>query len=67
MKVIAELCVVPIGVGVHLAPSIAAIEACHQALHAMGCTRIFTPVAINTRSDKDQTLEGKLASVEVLL
>jgi len=39
MKVIVDLCVVPIGVGVHLAPYIAAIEACHQAVHAMGCPR----------------------------
>ena len=66
VKVIAELCVVPIGVGVYLAPDIAACEACHQAVHAMGCPRIFTTVAINTRSDKDQTLEDKVASVEVL-
>jgi uncharacterized protein (TIGR00106 family) len=68
MKVIVDLCVVPIGVGVHLAPYAAcekvlteaglkiqlhpngtaiagewqpvfqAIEACHQAVHAIGCT-----------------------------
>ena len=33
----------------------------------MGCPRTFTTVAINTCSDKDQTLEDKVASVEVLL
>ena len=71
VKVIVDLCVVPIGVGVHLAPFIAAcekvltaaglkiqlhpngtaiegewepvfaaIEACHQAVHAMDCPRV---------------------------
>jgi len=95
VKVIVDLCVVPIGVGVHLAPHIAAcekvlteaglkiqlhpngtaiegewepvfaaIEACHQAVHAMGCPRIYTTVKINTRTDKDQTLEDKVASVQ---
>ena len=98
MKVIVDLCVVPIGVGVHLAPYIAAarrcsqkpasrssciptaraiegeweplfaaIEACHQAVHAMGCPRIYTTVKINTRTDKEQTLEDKVASVRALL
>ena len=98
MKVIVDLCVVPIGVGVHLAPYIAAcekvlteaglkiqlhpngtaiegewqpvfqaIEACHQAVHAMGCPRVYTTVKINTRTDKEQTLEDKVASVQALL
>ena len=98
MKVIVDLCVVPIGVGVHLAPYIAtcekvlteaglkiqlhpngtaiegewqpvfqAIEACHQAVHAMGCPRLYTTVKINTRTDKEQTLEDKVASVQALL
>jgi uncharacterized protein (TIGR00106 family) len=87
VKVIVELCVVPIGVGVHLAPTIAAcekvltgaglkiqlhpngtaIEACHQAVHAMGCPRVYTTVKINTRTDKEQSLEEKVASVQALL
>ena len=98
MKVIVDLCVVPIGVGVQLAPYIAAcekvlaaaglkfqlhpigtaiegewqpvfaaIEACHRAVHAMGCPRIATTVKINTRTDREQTLEEKVASVEALL
>jgi uncharacterized protein (TIGR00106 family) len=98
VKVIVDLCVVPIGVGVNLAPYIAAcekvlieaglkiqlhpngtaiegewgpvfaaIEACHQAVHAMGCPRVYTTVKINTRTDKDQTLEDKVASVQALL
>jgi uncharacterized protein (TIGR00106 family) len=98
MKVIVDLCVVPIGVGVSLAPYIAAcervlheaglkiqlhpngtaiegewaevfeaIEACHRAVHAMGCPRITTVVKVNTRTDRDQSLEDKLTSVEALL
>ena len=98
MKVIVDLCLVPIGVGVHLAPYVAtcervlvaagikiqlhpngtaiegewgpvfaAIEACHQAVHAMGCPRVYTSVSINTRTDRDQTLEDKVASVQALL
>ncbi len=45
----------------------AAIESCHQALHAMGCPRLYTSVKINTRTAKDQTLEDKVASVQALL
>jgi uncharacterized protein (TIGR00106 family) len=98
MKVIVDLCVVPIGVGVNLAPYIAAcervlleaglkvklhpngtaiegewapvfqaIQACHTAVHGMGCPRIYTTVTVNTRTDRDQTLEDKVASVEGLL
>jgi len=98
LKVIVNLCMVSIGVGVHLAPYIAAcekvlseaglkiqlhpngtaiegewelvfaaIEACHQAVHAMGCPRTYTTVKVNTRTDKDQTLDDKVASVRALL
>ena len=48
-------------------PVFAAIESCHQAVHAMGCPRIYTTVKINTRTDKDQSLEDKVASVQALL
>jgi uncharacterized protein (TIGR00106 family) len=98
MKVIVDLCVVPLGVGVHLAPYVAAcekvlteaglkiqlhpngtaiegdwgpvfaaIEACHQAVHAMGCARVYSSVRINSRTDKDQSLEDKVVSVQALL
>ena len=33
----------------------------------MGCPRVYTTVKINTRIDRDQTLENKVASVEALL
>jgi uncharacterized protein (TIGR00106 family) len=98
VKLIVDLCVVPIGAGVHLAPDIAAgekvlseaglkiqrhptgtaiegewepvfaaIEACHQAVHAMGCPSFYTDVNVWTRTDKDQSLEGKVASMQALL
>ncbi|CAK6699037.1 MTH1187 family thiamine-binding protein [Synechococcus sp. CBW1107] len=49
------------------APVFTAIEACHAALYAMNAPRIFTTVKVNTRTDRDQTLEDKVASVEALL
>ena len=50
-----------------LQPVFQAIEACHQAVHAMGCPRVYTTVKINTHTDKEQTLEDKVASVRALL
>ena len=98
MKVIVDLCVLPLGVSGSLAPYVAAcekvllqaglevqlhangtavvgewepvfeaIEACHATVHAMGCARIHTVVTINSRTDRDQTLQQKVASVEKLL
>ena len=45
----------------------AGIEACHQAVHAMGCPRVYTNLKVSTRTDKEQTLEDKVASVQALL
>ena len=98
MKVIVDLCVIPLGVQGSLAPYVAAcervlrragleielhangtaivgewmavaaaIEACHEAVHAMGCARIHTVLKLNSRNDRDQTLAEKVASVEALL
>jgi len=44
-----------------------AIEACHQAVHAMGAARIHTVLTINSRTDRDQSPADKVASVEALL
>jgi uncharacterized protein (TIGR00106 family) len=44
-----------------------AIRNCHEQLHAMGCARLFSSLHVNTRIDRDQTLEQKVASVEALL
>lgn len=99
MKVIAELCVIPLGVSTSLAPYVAAcervlraagldevelhangtsvvgewkavaeaIEACHQAVHALGCGRIHSVVTINSRTDRQQSLAEKVQAVERLL
>ena len=73
MEVIVDLCVVPIGVGVHLTPSIAACEQVQTEAglkiqrHPIGCNRVYTTVTINTRNDKNQSLEDKVASVQTLL
>jgi uncharacterized protein YqgV (UPF0045/DUF77 family) len=55
------------GLKIQLHPNGTAIEAGHQAGHAMGCPRVYTTVKINTRTDKEQTLEDKEASVQALL
>lgn len=41
-----------------------AIEACHQAIHAMGAPRITSTIKLGTRTDKIQTMEDKVTSVE---
>jgi uncharacterized protein YqgV (UPF0045/DUF77 family) len=48
-------------------PNGTATEAFHRAVHAMACPRVYTTVKINTRTDRDQTLEEKVASVQALL
>ncbi|MFO7629773.1 MAG: thiamine-binding protein [Prochlorococcaceae cyanobacterium] len=55
------------GLKIQLHPNGTAIEACHQAVHAMGCPRIYTTVKFNTRINRDQMLEDKVASLEALL
>ena len=95
MKLIADLCVVPIGVGVSLGSYIAecekillkaglktklhgygtniegewdqvmqAIKDCHQKMHDMGAPRISSTLRFGTRTDREQTLEDKIRSVE---
>jgi uncharacterized protein (TIGR00106 family) len=95
MKVIVDLSVVPIGVGVSLSKYVAAcervireaglearlhaygtniegewddvfraIKRCHEAIHEMGAPRITTTIKLGTRTDRDQTMDGKVRSVE---
>jgi len=95
MKVIVDLCVVPIGVGVSLSPYVAAcehilteagldtqlhangtniegeweevfeaIKSCHEELHRMGAPRITTTIKLGTRTDKKQTMNDKVKSVQ---
>lgn len=95
MKVIADLSIVPLGVGVSLSKYIvacekifkdaglntqlhaygtniegewddvfAAIKRCHEVLHQMGVPRITATLKFGTRTDRDQTIEDKVKSVE---
>jgi uncharacterized protein (TIGR00106 family) len=95
MKVIADLCVVPLGVGVSVSEYVAAcekvlkeaglntklhaygtniegewdevfaaIKRCHEVVHQMGAPRITTILKFGTRTDRVQTMEDKVKSVE---
>ena len=95
MNVIADLCVVPIGVGVSVSKYVAAcedvlkeaglktkmhaygtniegdwdtvfaaIKRCHQVVHEIGAPRITTTLKFGTRTDRAQTMDDKVASVE---
>jgi uncharacterized protein (TIGR00106 family) len=44
-----------------------AIRECHQALHAMGVARIHTDIKLGTRTDRDQRMADKVASVKARL
>ncbi|MBI2822003.1 MAG: MTH1187 family thiamine-binding protein [Acidobacteria bacterium] len=94
MRVIMDLCVVPLGAGLSLSPFVAvcekilqeaglkpqlhangtniegewdtvmaAVQRCHEALHAMGVPRISTTIKLGTRTDREQTMEEKVTSV----
>ncbi len=98
MKVILDLCIVPIGVGVSLSHYVAACEKvlteaglktvlhangtniegewdkvfaalkrCHEVVHGMGAPRISTFIHLGTRTDRSQTMEDKIKSVETKL
>ena len=41
----------------------AAVKRCHERLHSMGAPRLFTSLKVGTRTDRDQTLDDKVASV----
>jgi len=95
VKVIADLCVVPMGIGVSVSREVAvcerilaeaglktrlhaygtniegewdavfgAIKRCHEAIHAMGVPRISTSLRLGTRTDREQTMDDKVRSVE---
>ncbi len=95
MKAIADVCVVPIGVGVSVSRYIVACERvfaeagldpqlhaygtnvegdwdvvfeavkrCHEEIHSMGAPRISTTIRVGTRTDRDQTMEDKIESVQ---
>ncbi|MBE0658915.1 MAG: MTH1187 family thiamine-binding protein [Bryobacteraceae bacterium] len=95
MKAIADVCVIPIGIGVSVSKEVtacerifaeaglksrlhaygtniegdwddvmAAIKRCHETLHAMGVARISTNIRIGTRTDRAQSMDDKIRSVE---
>jgi len=42
----------------------AAVKRCHEEVHAMGAPRISTTLKIGTRTDRAQSIEDKVRSVE---
>ena len=95
MKVIADLGIVPLGVGLSLSGYIAqcekvlkeaglktqvhangtniegewdavfaAVKRCHEVVHALGAPRISTTMRFGTRTDRKQTMNDKIRSVE---
>ncbi|MEC9257213.1 MAG: thiamine-binding protein [Candidatus Poribacteria bacterium] len=40
------------------------MRSCHQVLHQTGVSRISTTLKFGTRTDRDQTMEDKVESVE---
>ncbi|HIF93908.1 MAG: MTH1187 family thiamine-binding protein [Myxococcales bacterium] len=45
----------------------AAIKRCHGAVHEMGAPRISTTIKVGTRTDRRQSMEDKVRSVEAKL
>ncbi len=45
----------------------AAIKRCHEVVHEMGAPRISAFVHLGTRTDRTQTMEDKIKSVEAKL
>ena len=95
MKLIADISIIPLGVGLSLSSYVAACErvfrdagleprlhangtnvegewdtvtaalkTCHEKLHSMGVPRIATNVRLGTRSDREPSMDAKLASVK---
>jgi uncharacterized protein (TIGR00106 family) len=95
MKVIVDLCIVPLGVGISLSTYVAtcervlkaagleirlhangtniegewdevftAIKRCHEAVHEMGAPRITATIKLGTRTDRSQSMDDKVRSVE---
>lgn len=42
----------------------AAIRRCHEVVHGMGAPRITTTIKLGTRTDRVQTMEDKVRSVQ---
>jgi uncharacterized protein (TIGR00106 family) len=95
MHVIADFCLIPLGVGISVSPYVAACERilkdaglkthlhaygtniegewgavfaalqrCHEVVHQMGAPRVTSTLRFGTRTDRMQTMEDKVRSVE---
>lgn len=95
MRVIVDVCLVPIGVGLSLSPYVAAcqqvfeeaglehrlhaygtnvegewdevfaaVRRCHERVHGLGAPRITTTIKLGTRTDRRQSMDDKVRSVE---
>lgn len=95
MKLIADFCIIPLGVELSLSRYIAecqriltdaglkhelhaygtniegewdtvmeAIKRCHNRVHEMGAPRITTTLKLGTRTDREDSLTGKVQSVQ---
>jgi uncharacterized protein (TIGR00106 family) len=42
----------------------AAVKRCHEVVHEMGAPRISTTIRCGTRTDREQSFENKIRSVE---
>ncbi|ACF15176.1 protein of unknown function DUF77 [Chloroherpeton thalassium ATCC 35110] len=42
----------------------AAVKRCHEVVHELGAPRIATNIRVGTRTDREQTMEDKIHSVE---
>jgi uncharacterized protein (TIGR00106 family) len=45
----------------------AAVKRCHEVVHQMGAPRVSTVIKLGTRTDRTQTIEDKIKSVEAKL
>ena len=45
----------------------AAVKRCHEVVHQMGAPRVSTTIKLGTRTDRTQTMEDKIKSVEAKL
>ena len=45
----------------------AAIKRCHEEIHAMGAPRVSTVIKVGTRTDRGQTMDDKVRSVQAKL
>jgi len=95
MHVIADICIIPIGIGVSVSREVAvcervlteaglntklhaygtnvegewdavfaAVKRCHEVLHEAGVPRISTSMRFGTRTDRSQSMQDKVTSVE---